>query len=112
MMRLVLPRENPRPDRNPGEIQRCGERARAAAQGHGVWGDEGKHRARLYAMHCFGALPRTPSSTQVSYRSPRRQRQGSLATLRLLSKRNPLCWAFVWLRRRMEGGTNFENKKE
>ena len=33
MMRLVLPRENPRPDRRPSEIQRCGERARAAAQG-------------------------------------------------------------------------------
>lgn len=112
MMRLVLPRENPRPDRNPGEIQRCGERARVwAAQGTEL-GDEGKHRARLYAMHCFGALPRTSSSTQVSYRSPRRQQLGSLITLRLLSKRNPLCWAFVWLRRRMEGGTNFENKKE
>ena len=60
MVRLVLPRENPRPDRHPGEIQRWGERARAAAQGHGV-GDEGegKHRTRLYAMHSFGALPRT-----------------------------------------------------
>lgn len=60
MVRLVLPRENPRPDRHPGEIQRWGERARAraAAQGHGVR-DEGKHRARLYAMHSFGALPRT-----------------------------------------------------
>ena len=38
MMRLVLPRENPRPDRRPGENQRCGERAWAAAQGHGVGG--------------------------------------------------------------------------
>ena len=91
---------------------------------------EGKHRARLYAMHSFGALPRTPLSTQVSYRSPRRQWLGSLTTLRLLSKQNPLrsrwqlccltdaayplrvlCWAFVWLRRRTEGGTNCEDKE-
>ena len=68
MMRLVLLRENPRPDRCPGEIQRCGERARVwvAAQGtelgdegEGEGEGEGKHRARLYAMHSFGALPRT-----------------------------------------------------
>ena len=32
----------------------CGWRRKARS-----WGDEGKHRARLYAMHSFGALPRT-----------------------------------------------------
>lgn len=63
MMRLVLPRENPRPDRTPAKSsdvvsgRGCGRhKARS-------WGDEGKHRARLYAMHSFGALPRTPPPT-------------------------------------------------
>ena len=46
---------------------------------------EGKHRVRLYAGHCSGALPRTPSSTQAPHHLPRRQRQGAFIPLRLLS---------------------------
>ena len=57
MMRLVLPRENPRPDRNPSEIQRCGERARAAAQGHGVGGRGQASRPAIRHAQFRGAAP-------------------------------------------------------
>ena len=70
--------------------------------------DEGKHRVRLYAGHISGALPRAPSSTQAPYHLPSRQRQGAFTPLRLLSKRNPLRWAFVWFGRKFEGDTNAE----
>src|SRR5699024_7670228 len=72
---------------------------------------EGKHRVRLYAGHRSGALPRTPSSTQAPYRLLRRQRQGAFIPLRLLSKRNPLRWAFVWVETNRERSVNAEREK-
>ena len=58
MMRLVLPRENPRPDRNPGEIQRCGERARVwAAQGTELGGRGQASRPAIRRAQFRGAAP-------------------------------------------------------
>lgn len=58
MMRLVLPRENPRPDRNPGKIQRCGERARVwAAQGTELGGRGQASRPAIRHALFRGAAP-------------------------------------------------------
>ena len=88
MMRLVLPRENPRPDRRPGENQRCGERVRAA-QGHGVGGRGQASRPAIRHALFRGAAPYpVVDASFVSFTPP--PTAGSLATLRLLSKQNPL----------------------
>ena len=42
---------------------------------------------------CWGASPNPASSAQAPYPAPRRKRRGLLIPLRLLSPRNPLCWA-------------------
>lgn len=58
MMRLVLPRENPRPDRNPGKIQRCGERVRVwAAQGTELGGRGQASRPAIRHALFRGAAP-------------------------------------------------------
>ena len=54
---MVLPRENPRPDRRPGENLRCGERTRARRKGTELGGRGQASRPAIRHAQFRGAAP-------------------------------------------------------